>query len=176
MECNKDEGLYGFHNCWRHLSVYMCAENKIGGEADWGLMEHLNLLKDAWDMLSDKSKRVAYDRRRNVRVRQSVVHQNVSTACQGSQGTNGSTRQKVSTASRGSQGANGSVHQKFQTAGQGSQGANGSCNVTTTKSTTSGAKAQTGTKRAAPSSAAASSDEPTPKTFWSECSKCKMTI
>lgn len=113
-------GLDGIPQLLATLDVYMCAENKIGGEADWygilgvdpeaddetvkkqyrklvlilhpdknnsvGADGAFNLLKDAWDMLSDKSKRVAYDRRRNVRVRQKVVHQNVSTACQGSQG------------------------------------------------------------------------------------------
>ncbi|XP_061992420.1 uncharacterized protein LOC133710378 [Rosa rugosa] len=177
-------GIDGIQQLLATLDVYMCAENKIRGEADWygiigvdpeaddetvkkqyrklalslhpdknkfvGADGAFNLLKEAWDLLSDKTKRVAYDRRRNVFVHQKVEHQKVSTA-------------------QGSQGDNGSAHQKVSTAGQGLHGATG----TTTKGRASNAKAQTATKRAAPSSTPASV-EPIPKSFWSECPKCRM--
>ncbi|KAL6186322.1 hypothetical protein ACLB2K_042442 [Fragaria x ananassa] len=181
-----------------------------------------NIVKDACDLLSDKNKRVAYDRRRDVHVRQNVVHQNVSTTNQASKEANGSVHQKVSTVQssqgangfahqkfstgaqgsheangsahqrvptgvQGSHGANGSAHQKFSTGAQGSHGANGSAhqnvstgaqdshgaNGTATKGRESNAKAQTRTKRPAPSSAPASV-EPIPKSFWCECPKCRM--
>nr|XP_011457491.1 PREDICTED: uncharacterized protein LOC101306111 isoform X2 [Fragaria vesca subsp. vesca] len=178
------------------------AENKIGGEPDWygilgvdpeaddetvkkryrtlalnlhpdknksaGAGGAFNLVKDACDLLSDKNKRAAYDRRRDVHVRQNVVHQNISTTNQASKEANGSVHQKVSTA-QSSQGANGSAHQKFSTGAQDSHGANG----TTTKGRESNAKAQTRTKRPAPSSAPASV-KPIPKSFWCECPKCWM--
>ncbi|KAL6190599.1 hypothetical protein ACLB2K_036993 [Fragaria x ananassa] len=249
-------GLDGIRQLLATLDVYMCAENKIGGEPDWygilgvdpeaddetvkkryrtlalnlhpdknksaGAGGAFNLVKDACDLLSDKNKRVAYDRRRDVHVRQNVVHQNVSTTnqaskvangsvhqkvstAQSSQGANGSAHQKFSTGAHGSHGANGSAHQrvptgvqgshgangfahqKFSTGAQGSHGANGSAhqnvstgaqdshgaNGTTTKGRKSNAKAQTRTKRPAPSSAPASV-EPIPRSFWCECPKCRM--
>ncbi|KAK9928158.1 hypothetical protein M0R45_025304 [Rubus argutus] len=56
-------GLWGIPQMLAVLDVYISAENKINGEADWyGILE-------AWSLLSDKAKRVAYDQKiRNVRV------------------------------------------------------------------------------------------------------------
>ncbi|XP_050374222.1 uncharacterized protein LOC126791786 [Argentina anserina] len=224
-------GIDGIQKLLATLDVYICAENKIGGEADWysilgvspeadnetvkkqfktlalslhpdrnksvGAGGAFNLLKNALDLLSDKAKRADYDMRRN------VVHQNVSTTnratkgangsfhqkvstMQSSQGANGSAYQNVSTGAQGSHGANASVHQKGSTA-QSSQGVNdydhqkvrtgaqGSheANGSTSKGRGSNAKAQTGTKRPAPSSGPASV-KPIPTSFWSECPKCKM--
>jgi DnaJ-domain-containing protein 1 len=95
-------GLEGIPQMLATLDVYIAAENKINGEADWygilgadpqaddemvrkhyrklALMLHpdknksigadgaFKCISEAWSLLSDKTKRVAYDQRRNGKV------------------------------------------------------------------------------------------------------------
>jgi curved DNA-binding protein CbpA len=161
-------GLEGIPHILTTLDVYISAENKINGEADWygilgvdpqaddetvrkqyrklALMLHpdknksigadgaFKHISEAWSLLSDKSKRSAYDQRRNAKA-----------------------SQKVPTPTGGSSAP---------------AGANGFYNFT--KSTTSNARAQKNTSRAGHSSTSASSHKPKPNTFWTVCHRCKM--
>ncbi|KAK9276966.1 hypothetical protein L1049_006505 [Liquidambar formosana] len=158
-------GLEGIQQMLATLDVYISAENKINGEADWygilnvnpqadddtvrkqyrklALMLHpdknksigaegaFKLISEAWSLLSDKAKRMAYDQKRNGRVFQ----------------------QKVQPPSGGPSAP---------------PGANGFYNFT--KTTTSTARTQKSTARANPSSA----PKPKPNTFWTVCHRCKM--
>ncbi|XP_050119494.1 uncharacterized protein LOC126596867 [Malus sylvestris] len=111
------------------------------------------LLSEAWSLLSDKSKRVAYDQKRR-------VHQRVATA---------------SGSSQAPPGANGFYN---FTKGATSVAQTQKVNTQTQKSTTQTQKStshnQKGTSRAGRSSAPASSQKPRPNTFWTVCHKCKM--
>ncbi|XP_043706232.1 uncharacterized protein LOC122655913 [Telopea speciosissima] len=161
-------GLEGLPQMLATLDVYISAENKICGEADWygilgvnpladdetvkkqyrklALMLHpdknksvgadgaFKLISEAWSLLSDKTKRIAYDQKCNVK---------------GSQ-------QKVPPSSGGT-----SIP----------PGANGFYNFTNT--TTSKAKTQKSAARA-PTPVPASSRAPKPNTFWTACNRCKM--
>ncbi|KAK4759053.1 hypothetical protein SAY87_020354 [Trapa incisa] len=78
--------LEGLSDMQHTLDVYISAENKICGEADWYGILGVNLWDDdeanrspgadgafklvleAWNLLSDKSKRVTYNQKRNSRV------------------------------------------------------------------------------------------------------------
>ncbi|KAF5443569.1 hypothetical protein F2P56_036115 [Juglans regia] len=161
-------GLEGIPHILATLNVYISVENKINGEADWygvlgvdpladdetvkkqyrklALMLHpdknksvgadgaFKHISEAWSLLSDKAKRLEYDRRRNAK------------------GV-----QKVSAPTGGSSAP---------------PGGNGFYNFT--KNTTSNARAQKNTTRAANSSTSASSHKPKPNTFWTVCHRCKM--
>ncbi|XP_031272771.1 uncharacterized protein LOC116131251 [Pistacia vera] len=158
-------GLEGIPQMLATLDVYVSAENKINGEADWygilgvnpqaddetvrkqyrklALQLHpdknksvgadgaFKLISEAWSLLSDKAKRVAYDSKRNGK-----VFQKVST-------TSGSTSAPP--------------------------GANGFCNFTKPSR-----KAQKSTPRTGHSSTPASSHKSKPNTFWTVCHRCKM--
>ncbi|PON60935.1 DnaJ domain containing protein [Parasponia andersonii] len=157
-------GLEGIPQMISTLDVYISAENKITGEADWygilgvdqqaddetvrkqyrklALMLHpdknksigadgaFKLISQAWTLLSDKAKRVAYDRKRNAQ-----VNQKVSNAAGGSSATPG---------------------------------------MNSTKSTKSSTRPPKSTTRAGHSSTSASSHKPKPSTFWTVCHRCKM--
>ncbi|XVE85349.1 hypothetical protein DITRI_Ditri17bG0083900 [Diplodiscus trichospermus] len=175
-------GLEGISQMIATLDVYISAENKVNGEADWyailgvnpladddgvrkqyrklALMLHpdknksvgadgaFKLISEAWSLLSDKAKRVAYDKKRG-----------------------GKVMQKVSTHSGGS---------------AASKEANGFCNIS--KTTNSSAKTSKNNTRAAQSSMPAarssnpagqsskpaSSHKPKSNTFWTVCHRCKM--
>ncbi|XP_044489560.1 uncharacterized protein LOC123213969 [Mangifera indica] len=158
-------GLEGVPQMLATLDVYISAENKINGEADWygilgvnpqaddetvrrqyrklALMLHpdknksvgadgaFKLISEAWSLLSDKAKRIAYDSKRN-----------------------GKVFQKVSTTSGGTPTP---------------PRANGFYNFT--KPTT---KAQKSTSRTGHSSTPAPSHKSKPNTFWTVCHRCKM--
>ncbi|KAJ1391126.1 hypothetical protein SESBI_36888 [Sesbania bispinosa] len=57
---NLSPALEGIPQMISTLDVYISAENKINGEADW---------YEAWSLLSDKAKRAAYDEKRNGKAR-----------------------------------------------------------------------------------------------------------
>ncbi|XP_057949600.1 uncharacterized protein LOC131144765 [Malania oleifera] len=185
-------GLDGLPQMLATLDVYISAENKINGEADWygilgvnphadddtvrkqyrklALMLHpdknkslgadgaFKLISEAWSLLSDKAKRIAYDQKRKVKGFQ----------------------QKGPAPSWGSPvppGANGVYNFTKNT----------SSSVKTQKSTsrvapssapppptTSTAKAQKNTSRVAPSSIPPPLQKSKPNTFWTVCHRCKM--
>ncbi|XP_044493820.1 uncharacterized protein LOC123217107 [Mangifera indica] len=158
-------GLEGIPQMLATLDVYISAENKINGEADWygilglnpqdddetvrkqyrklALMLHpdknksvgadgaFKLISEAWSLLSDRAKRVAYDCKRN-----------------------GKVFQKVSTTTGGKSAP---------------AGANGFYNFT--KPST---KAQKSTTQTGHSSTPASSRKSKRNTFWTVCHRCKM--
>ncbi|KAF3431036.1 hypothetical protein FNV43_RR25766 [Rhamnella rubrinervis] len=160
-------GLEGIPQMLATLDVYISAENKLNGEADWygilgveqqaddetvrkqyrklALMLHpdknksigaegaFKLISEAWTLLSDRAKRVAYDQKRNAKTLKKAPTTGGSSA---------------------------------------SQGMNGFYNFT--KSTTSSAKAPKNTTRAGHSSTPAPSYKPKPNTFWTVCHRCKM--
>ncbi|KAF8399971.1 hypothetical protein HHK36_015843 [Tetracentron sinense] len=162
-------GLEGLSQMLATFDVYLSAENKISGEADWygilgvnpfaddetvkkqyrklALMLHpdknksvgadgaFKLISEAWSLLSDKPKRIAYDQKRKL---------------EGS-------RPKVPPSSGGP-----SVP----------PGANGFYNFT--NNATLNAKVQKGATRVGPTSFPASSLQPKPNTFWTTCHRCKM--
>ncbi|KAJ4960605.1 hypothetical protein NE237_020515 [Protea cynaroides] len=161
-------GLEGLPQMLATFEIYISAENKISGEADWygilgvspmaddetvkkqyrklALMLHpdknksvgsdgaFKLISEAWSLLSDKTKRIAYDQKRNVKGFQ----------------------QKVPPPSGGT---------------SASPGANGFYNFTNT--TTSNSRTQRGAARG-PAPAPASSRPSKPNTFWTACNRCKM--
>ncbi|XP_042496192.1 uncharacterized protein LOC122075286 [Macadamia integrifolia] len=161
-------GLEGLPQMLATLDVYISAENKICGEADWygilgvnpladdetvkkqyrklALMLHpdknksvgadgaFKLISEAWSLLSDKTKRIAYDQKCNVK----------------------GIQQKVPPTSGGTSAP---------------PGANGYYNFT--NPTTSKAKTQKSSARG-PTSAPASSRTSKPNTFWTACNRCKM--
>lgn len=156
--------LEGISQMLSTLDVYISADNKINGEADWygilgadpwaddetirkqyrklALMLHpdknksigadgaFKLISEAWSLLSDKAKKVAYDQKRNTKV------------------------QKVSTMSCGT-----SVR----------PGTNGNHNFT--KASTSSARAHKHTTKPHDSSSTHKSKS---STFWTVCNRCKM--
>uniref|UniRef100_A0A2P2KPD8 J domain-containing protein n=1 Tax=Rhizophora mucronata TaxID=61149 RepID=A0A2P2KPD8_RHIMU len=158
-------GLEGISQMIATLDVYVSAENRINGEADWygilgvnpqadeetvrkqyrklALILHpdknkslgadgaFKLISEAWSLLSDKTKRSAYDQKRNAKV-----------------------FQKVPTPSGAS---------------STKPGSNGFRNYTK-----SGAKKHKNTSRTSHSSTPAPSQKPTPNTFWTTCHRCKM--
>lgn len=160
--------LEGIPQILATLDVYISAENKINGEADWygvmgvdpladdetvrkqyrklALMLHpdknksigadgaFKHISEAWSLLSDKAKRLAYDQRRNAKAFQKVPTPNGGTSA--------------------------------------GPGANGF--YTFTKTATPNAKAHKNTTRVGHSSASASSHKPKPNTFWTVCHGCKM--
>ncbi|CAK7336155.1 unnamed protein product [Dovyalis caffra] len=158
-------GLEGIPQMIATLDVYVAAENKINGEADWygilgadpqaddeavrkhyrklALMLHpdknksvgadgaFKCISEAWSLLSDKTKRMAYNQRRN-----------------------------------------GKVFQKGTTAAGSSSakpGSNGFYNFTK-----SSVKTHKSTPRTGHSSTPASSYKTKPNTFWTVCHGCKM--
>ncbi|XVF12637.1 hypothetical protein REPUB_Repub08aG0136100 [Reevesia pubescens] len=63
-------GLDGIAQMLTTLDVYVSAENKVSGEADWYGVLGVNPSADdevAWSLLSDKAKRLAYNQKRNFR-------------------------------------------------------------------------------------------------------------
>ncbi|KAJ6341317.1 hypothetical protein OIU78_009481 [Salix suchowensis] len=158
-------GLEGIPQMLATLDVYVAAENKINGEADWygilgadpqadeetvrkhyrklALMLHpdknksigadgaFKCISEAWSLLSDKPKRVAYDQRRNGKVFQK------------------------GTSAAGSSSAK--------------PGSNGSHNFTK-----SNVKTHKSTPRTGHSSTPASSYKTKLNTFWTVCHGCKM--
>ncbi|GMJ13297.1 hypothetical protein like AT5G53150 [Hibiscus trionum] len=176
-------GLEGIPQMISTLDVYISAENKIDGEADWyailgvnpqaddeavrkqyrklALMLHpdknksigaegaFKLISEAWSLLSDKAKRVAYDKRRSAKVTQTVP--------------------APSGGSKASKAANG-----FYNAAKTS-----TSSVKTSKSSKPhGAQSSTPSGRssnpAGQSSNPASFHKPKPNTFWTICHRCKM--
>ncbi|XP_028796441.1 meiotically up-regulated gene 184 protein [Neltuma alba] len=155
--------LEGISQMLATLDVYISADNKINGEADWygilgadpraddetirkqyrklaltlhpdknksiGADGAFKFISEAWSLLSDKAKKVAYDQKRNTKV------------------------QKVSTKSSGA-----SAH----------QGTNGNFNFA--KTTTSSARAHKHTTK--PDST--STHKSKSNTFWTVCNRCKM--
>ncbi|KAJ8773542.1 hypothetical protein K2173_005788 [Erythroxylum novogranatense] len=158
-------GLEGIPQMIATLDVYMSAENKVNGEADWygilgvnpqaddetvrkqyrklALVLHpdknksigadgaFNLISEAWGLLSDKTKRLVYDQKRNAKV-----------------------FQKASVPAGGSSAAPGS---------------NGFYNFTKQN-----AKTQKSTPRSAHTSTPVPSHKSKPNTFWTVCHRCKM--
>ncbi|KAF4396810.1 hypothetical protein CsatB_019174 [Cannabis sativa] len=156
-------GLEGIPQMLSTLDIYISAENKIGGEADWygilgldqqaddetvrkqyrklALMLHpdknksigadgaFKLISQAWTLLSDKARRLAYDQKRKVNMSQKVPN------------TSGG-----STATPG---------------------------VNFTKSTKF-SKPPKSTSRAGHSSNPTSAHKQKPNTFWTVCHRCKM--
>ncbi|XP_048331373.1 uncharacterized protein LOC125422906 [Ziziphus jujuba] len=160
-------GLEGIPQMLATLDVYISAENKINGEADWygilgveqqaddeavrkqyrklALMLHpdknksigaegaFKLISEAWTLLSDKAKRIAYDQKRNAK----------------------------------------SLTKAPMTGGSStSKGTNGFYNFT--KSTKSNARPPKSTTRPSHSSTPSPSYKPKPNTFWTVCHRCKM--
>ncbi|XP_062112927.1 uncharacterized protein LOC133824076 [Humulus lupulus] len=157
-------GLEGIPQMLSTLDIYISAENKICGEADWygilgvdqqaddetvrkqyrklALMLHpdknksigadgaFKLISQAWTLLSDKARRLAYDQKRKV---------NMS--------------QKVPNASGGSSTTPG---------------------VNSTKTTKFSTKPPKSTTRAGHSSHPAAAHKQKPNTFWTVCHRCKM--
>ncbi|KAK8655594.1 hypothetical protein V6N13_108168 [Hibiscus sabdariffa] len=176
-------GLEGLPQMIATLDVYISAENKIDGEADWyailganpqaddeavrkqyrklALMLHpdknksigaegaFKLISEAWSLLSDKARRVAYDKRRSLKVAQTVP--------------------APSGSSNASKAANG-----FYNAAK----TNTSSVKTSKSSKTHGAQSSTPSGRssntAGQSSKPASFHKPKPNTFWTICHRCKM--
>lgn len=163
-------GLDGIQNMLATLDVYISAENRINGEADWyrilgvnpkandetvrkhyrklALMLHpdknksvgaegaFKLISEAWSLLSDKSKRLAYDQKRNAKVfQQKVPH---VSGC--------------------------------PTAPSGS---NGFSNFTQSSNTHARAQKSNATK-AGTSSGPSSSRKQKTSTFWTVCHRCKV--
>ncbi|XAR64388.1 hypothetical protein NMG60_11024701 [Bertholletia excelsa] len=163
-------GLEGIQQMVSTLNVYVSAENRVNGEADWygildvnpqaddetvrkqyrklALMLHpdknksvgaegaFKHISEAWSLLSDKAKRLAYDQKRNAKAFQ----------------------QKVPPSSGGSAAPPGS---------------NGFYNFA--KTTASQTKVQKGnTAKTSASSGLASAHKPRPNTFWTVCHRCKM--
>ncbi|CAN6676404.1 unnamed protein product [Malus baccata var. baccata] len=111
------------------------------------------LLSEAWSLLSDKSKRVAYDQKRR-------VYQRVATA---------------SGSSQAPPGANGFYNfTKGTTSGAQTQKVNTQTQKSTTETQKGSSQNQKGTSWASRSSAPASSQKPRANTFWTVCHKCKM--
>ncbi|GJZ23682.1 DnaJ domain-containing protein [Tanacetum coccineum] len=77
-------GLEGISQLLAVLDVHVAAENKVSGESDYygilGAEGAFQLVSQAWNLLSDKDKRLAYDRKRHAQfLKQSVNTQNVFT-------------------------------------------------------------------------------------------------
>lgn len=164
-------GLEGIPQMLSTLDVYISAENKINGEADWygilgvdqkaddetvrkqyrklALMLHpdknksigadgaFKLISEAWTLLSDKSKRVAYDQKRNAKTQ--AVQQKVSKPSGGSSAT---------------------------------PGMNGHASTKSTKSSTKPPKSTA--PRPGHSSTPVPTQKPKHNTFWTVCHQCKM--
>ncbi|KAJ6705096.1 hypothetical protein OIU79_009907 [Salix purpurea] len=158
-------GLKGIPQMIATLDVYVAAENKINGEADWygilgadpradddavrkhyrklALMLHpdknksigadgaFKFISEAWSLLSDKNKRMAYDQRRNGKVFQKRSFYFGSSSAK--------------------------------------PGSNGFFNFTK-----SSVKTHKSTSRTGHSSTPASSYKTKPNTFWTVCHGCKM--
>ncbi|XP_039060686.1 uncharacterized protein LOC120204724 [Hibiscus syriacus] len=176
-------GLEGIPHMIATLNVYIAAENKINGEADWygildvnpladdeavrkqyrklALMLHpdknksigaegaFKLISEAWSLLSDKARRVAYDKRRGGKVTQTVP-----APCGNS---------KASKATNG-----------FYNAAKTS-----TSSVKTSKSSNphggrSSAPSVRSSNTAGQSSNPASFHTAKPNTFWTICHRCKM--
>ncbi|KAL4282086.1 hypothetical protein GQ457_03G008830 [Hibiscus cannabinus] len=176
-------GLEGLPQMIATLDVYISAEIKINGEADWyavlganpqaddeavrkqyrklALMLHpdknksigaegaFKLISEAWSLLSDKARRVAYDKRRSMKVAQTFP--------------------APSGSSKASKAANG-----FYNAAK----TNTSSVKTSKSSKTHGVQSSTPSGRssntAGQSSNPASFHKPKPNTFWTICHRCKM--
>ncbi|KAJ4973781.1 hypothetical protein NE237_006955 [Protea cynaroides] len=165
---NLYSGLEGLPQMLQTLDVYISAENKISGEADWygildvhpsaddetvkkqyrklALMLHpdknksvgadgaFKLISEAWSLLSDKTKRMAYDQKCNAK----------------------GIQLKAPPSSGGTSAP---------------PGANGFYNFT--NATMSNARTQKSAARG-PTPAPASSRPSKPNTFWTACNRCKM--
>ncbi|KAJ6428385.1 hypothetical protein OIU84_023753 [Salix udensis] len=93
-------GLEGIPQMLATLDVYVAAENKINGEADCllGADGAFKCISEAWSLLSDKPKRVAYDQRRNGKVFQKGTSAaGSSSAKPGSNGSYNFTKSNVKT-------------------------------------------------------------------------------
>ncbi|GKC44407.1 secreted RxLR effector protein 161-like protein [Tanacetum coccineum] len=76
--------LEGISQLLAVLDVHVAVENKVSGESDYygilGAEGAFQLVSQAWNLLSDKDKRLAYDRKRHAQfLKQSVNTQNVFT-------------------------------------------------------------------------------------------------
>ena len=180
-------GLEGIPQMLSVLDVYVSAEIKINGEADWygilgvdqqaddetvrkqyrklALMLHpdknksvgadgaFKLISEAWSLLSDKAKRVAYDQKRNAKPRQKVSNPRGGASTTAA-GMNGNNATKCTKASR--------KPSKSSTA----------------RSTQPSAPAPAPAPPPAPSPAPAppptAHHKPKSNTFWTVCYPCKM--
>ncbi|XP_043726369.1 uncharacterized protein LOC122672926 isoform X2 [Telopea speciosissima] len=170
-------GLEGLPQMLATFDVYISAENKISGEADWygilgvspsaddetvkkqyrklALMLHpdknksvgadgaFKFILEAWSLLSDKTKRIAYDQKRNVKGSQQKVPPG--------------SLQKVPPPSGGT------------SAPPGANGFYNSAHTTPSNSKTQKSSAQGRPPPAPPSSCPSKSNS-----FWTACNRCKM--
>ncbi|KAA8528963.1 hypothetical protein F0562_033549 [Nyssa sinensis] len=201
-------GLEGIQQMLGTLDVYISAENKINGEADWyeilgvnpladeetvrkqyrklALMLHpdknksigaegaFKIISEAWSLLSDKAKRLAYDQKRGAKIFQHKVPP-PSGGPSAPPGANGSYNFTKNTTSnvKVQRGSTTKVGVPPSEGPSAPPRANGSNNFT--KNTTSNVKVQRGsTTKVGASSVPASSHKQKPATFWTVCHRCKM--
>ncbi|KAK4597606.1 hypothetical protein RGQ29_015218 [Quercus rubra] len=161
-------GLEGISQILTTLDVYVSAENKINGEADWYGILGVDPQADD-ETVRKQYRKLALmlhpDKNKSLGADGAFKHISEAWSLLSDKGKRSLYDQR----------RNAKASQKASTPNAGSSappGANGFYNFT--KSTTSNPRAQKNTSRAGHSSSSASSHKPKPNTFWTVCHRCKM--